>query len=45
MTARLFRYGVLLVLGAYFVVPLLAMLDFSTKGKGGSRGTGNRGGW
>ena len=36
-TATVLRYVVLVVLGAYFVVPLLAMLDFSTKGKGGSR--------
>ena len=32
MTAKLVRYGVLLVLGAFFLLPLLAMLEFSTRG-------------
>ena len=32
VTARLFRYAVLLVLGAFFLLPLLAMLEFSTRG-------------
>ena len=31
------RYVVLAVLGGYFALPLLAMLDFSTRGPGGSR--------
>ena len=29
---RLFRYGVLLVLGTFFLLPLFAMLEFSTRG-------------
>ncbi len=33
----LLRWGILVALGAYFVVPLLAMLDFSTRGRGGTR--------
>ena len=32
MSARLVRYGVLLVLGAFFLLPLVAMLEFSTRG-------------
>ena len=32
MSVRLLRYGVLLVLGTFFVLPLVAMLDFSTRG-------------
>ena len=32
MSARLFRYGVLGVLGSFFLLPLLAMLEFSTRG-------------
>lgn len=32
MSARVFRYAVLLVLGTFFVLPLLAMLEFSTRG-------------
>ena len=32
MTARLVRSGVLLVLGAFFLLPLVAMLEFSTRG-------------
>ena len=32
MSVRLFRYGILLVLGTFFVLPLVAMLDFSTRG-------------
>ncbi len=31
------RWTVLTTLGAYFLLPLLAMLDFSTRGRGGSR--------
>jgi putative spermidine/putrescine transport system permease protein len=32
VTARLFRSGVLLGLGAFFLLPLVAMLEFSTRG-------------
>jgi putative spermidine/putrescine transport system permease protein len=32
VSARLFRYGVLAVLGAFFLLPLVAMLEFSTRG-------------
>ena len=32
VTTRLARWAILTVLGAFFVVPLLAMLDFSTRG-------------
>lgn len=32
MSARLFRYGILGVLGAFFVLPLIAMVEFSTRG-------------
>jgi len=32
MSTRVFRYGILGVLGAFFVLPLVAMLDFSTRG-------------
>ena len=32
MITRLARWAILTVLGAFFVVPLLAMLDFSTRG-------------
>jgi len=32
VSARLFRYGVLGVLGSFFLLPLLAMLEFSTRG-------------
>jgi putative spermidine/putrescine transport system permease protein len=35
VTARLLRYAVLVVLGAFFLLPLLAMLEFSTRGRGG----------
>jgi putative spermidine/putrescine transport system permease protein len=31
------RWSVLVLLGAFFLLPLLAMLDFSTKGPGGGR--------
>lgn len=31
------RFAVLLVLGAYFLVPLVAMAEFSTRGAGGTR--------
>lgn len=31
------RWTVLVVMGAYFLLPLVAMLDFSTKGPGGRR--------
>ena len=34
MSVRLFRYAVLVVLGAFFVLPLVAMLEFSTRGRG-----------
>jgi putative spermidine/putrescine transport system permease protein len=34
---RVLRTIVLLVLGVYFVLPLIAMAEFSTRGKGGSR--------
>lgn len=36
-TTVVLRWVVLVVLGAYFLLPLLAMLDFSTKGPGGRR--------
>lgn len=32
MSARVLRYGVLLALGAFFLLPLVAMLEFSTRG-------------
>ncbi len=32
MSARLFRWGVLGALGAFFLLPLFAMLEFSTRG-------------
>ena len=32
MSTRLFRYGILLVLGTFFLLPLYAMLEFSTRG-------------
>ena len=32
MSARVFRYGVLGLLGAFFLLPLVAMLEFSTRG-------------
>ena len=32
MSARVFRYGVLVLLGAFFLLPLVAMLEFSTRG-------------
>jgi putative spermidine/putrescine transport system permease protein len=34
---RLLRWAVLGVLGAFFLLPLVAMLDFSTRGAGGHR--------
>ena len=37
MSARLARYAVLALLGAFFVLPLVAMLDFSTRGAAGAR--------
>ncbi len=32
MSARVFRYAILLVLGTFFLLPLFAMLEFSTRG-------------
>ena len=32
MSAKVFRYGILLVLGTFFLLPLYAMLEFSTRG-------------
>ncbi len=32
MSTRLFRYAVLVALGAFFLLPLFAMLEFSTRG-------------
>jgi putative spermidine/putrescine transport system permease protein len=34
---RVLRTVVLLVLGVYFILPLIAMAEFSTRGRGGSR--------
>jgi putative spermidine/putrescine transport system permease protein len=34
---RIFRWAVVGVLGAFFLLPLLAMLEFTTRGPGGSR--------
>ena len=34
---RVLRTVILLVLGVYFILPLIAMAEFSTRGKGGSR--------
>ena len=34
---RVLRTIILLVLGVYFILPLIAMAEFSTRGRGGSR--------
>ena len=43
MSARLFRGAVLGLLGAFFVLPLVAMLEFSTRG--GLEGGRDFGAW
>jgi hypothetical protein len=43
-TVQVFRAAVLLVLGAFFVLPLLAMLEFSTRGTLAAAATSTPGG-
>jgi putative spermidine/putrescine transport system permease protein len=40
MTWRVFRWALLVLFGLYFLVPLLSMLDFSTRNVGGAGRTG-----